>query len=460
MSQTVAKIKELTDHTYGTWSRQSAWTTPLLITDAEGVYFYDDTGKSYLDFSSQLMCSNLGHKNKAVIEAIIKQAEKLPYIAPGFANEAAMAAVEALRTVMPESLNKFFFSTSGTEANEAALKMVRQSKAPAYKVISRYHSYHGATPAGAAFTGDPRRWFAEQARCVVPGVRFAPDNYCYRCPFDLTYSDCKVQCARYLDYIIKEEGNVAAIIVEPVVGTNGRIVPPPEYYPILRRICDENDVLLIADEVMSGWFRTGKAFAIENWDVIPDILTTAKGSTAAYTPTGITVSSDRIAKYFEKELFCHGHTYAYHPLAASAIPAAVAEYKKLLNSGLPQKTSQHLKKKLYELGENHICVGDVRGIGHFWAFEIVKNRKTKEPFDVKADKLSGKPLMTAQIAGDAMKQGLYLAAWYDTLVIAPPLIITEDQIDEGLDILDRSLKIGDQQAVETDAPVSRSAEYK
>ncbi|MEJ2102813.1 MAG: aminotransferase class III-fold pyridoxal phosphate-dependent enzyme, partial [Desulfobacterales bacterium] len=163
---------------------------------------------------------------------------------------------------------------------------------------------------------------------------------------------------------------------------------------------------------------------------------------------------------FEKELFCHGHTYAYHPLAASAIPAAVAEYKKLLNSGLPQKTSQHLKKKLYELGENHICVGDVRGIGHFWAFEIVKNRKTKEPFDVKADKLSGKPLMTAQIAGDAMKQGLYLAAWYDTLVIAPPLIITEDQIDEGLDILDRSLKIGDQQAVETDAPVSRSAEYK
>jgi taurine--2-oxoglutarate transaminase len=460
MSQTVAKIKELTDHTYGTWSRQSAWATPLLITDAEGVYFYDDKGKSYLDFSSQLMCSNLGHKNKAVIEAIIKQAEKLPYIAPGFANEAAMAAVEALRTVMPEGLNKFFFSTSGTEANEAALKMVRQSKAPAYKVISRYHSYHGATPAGASFTGDPRRWFAEQARCVVPGVRFAPDNYCYRCPFDLTYPECKVQCARYLDYMIKEEGNVAAIIVEPVVGTNGRIVPPPEYYPILRKICDENSVLLIADEVMSGWFRTGKAFAMQNWDVTPDILTTAKGSTAAYTPTGITVSSDKVAQYFEKELFCHGHTYAYHPLTASAIPAAIAEYKKLFNSGLPQKTSRHLNKKLYELGEKHICVGDVRGIGHFWALEIVKNRKTKEPFDLKADKLSGKALMTAQIAGDAMKQGLYMAAWYDTLVIAPPLIITENQIDEGLDILDRSLKIGDQQAVETDVAVSRSSEYK
>ena len=460
MSQTASKIKELTDHTYGTWNRQSAWSTPLLITDAEGVYFYDDKGKSYIDFSSQLMCSNLGHKNKAVIEAIIKQAEKLAYIAPGFANEAAIEAVEALRAVMPKNLSKFFFSTSGTEANEAALKIVRQSKAPAYKVISRYHSYHGATPAGAAFTGDPRRWFAERARYVVEGVRFAPDHYCYRCPFDLAYPDCRVQCARYLDYMIKEEGNVAAMIVEPVVGTNGRIVPPPEYYPILRQICDENEVLLIADEVMSGWFRTGKAFAMEHWDVTPDILTTAKGASAAYTPVGITASTQKVAQYFEEELFCHGHTYAYHPLTASAIPAAVAEYKKLFKTGLPQKASRHLQQKLYELGENHICVGDVRGVGHFWALEIVKNRKTKEPFDYKVDKFSGKSLMAAQIAGDAMKQGLYLAAWYDTLVIAPPLIITEDQIDEAVDILDKSLKIGDQQAVQTDVAVSHSSEYK
>jgi taurine--2-oxoglutarate transaminase len=460
MSPAVEKIKELTNHTYGTWNRQKAWKTPLLITDAEGVYFYDEKGKSYLDFSSQLMCSNLGHKNQAVIEAIIKQAEKLPYIAPGFANEAAMAAVEALRSVLPESLTRYFFSNSGTEANEAALKMVRQSKAPAFKVISRYHSFHGATPTGAAFTGDPRRWFAEQARFTVPGVRFAPDNYCYRCPFDMTYPGCNVQCARYLDYMIKEEGNVAAMVVEPVVGTNGRIVPPPEYFPILRQICDKNNVLLIADEVMSGWFRTGKVLAIEHWDVTPDILTTAKGASAAYTPVGITASTEKVAQYFEEELFCHGHTYAYHPLTASAIPAAIAEYKKLFKSGLPQKASQHLQKKLYELGDNHICVGDVRGLGHFWALEIVKNRKTKEPFDTKADKFSGKALMTAQIAGDAMKQGLYLAAWYDTLVIAPPLIITEDQIDAAVDILDRSLKIADQQAVETDVAVSHSSDYK
>jgi len=459
MSAASARIEQLTAHTYGTWNRQQAWSTPLLITDAEGVHFYDAAGKVYIDFSSQLMCSNLGHKNPAVIEAIVKQAEKLPYIAPGFANEAAMAAVEALRTVMPPKLEKFFFSTSGPEANEAALKMVHQCKAPAYKVISRYHSYHGATPAGISFTGDPRRWYAEQARCTVPGVRFAPDHYCYRCPFALAYPDCEVQCARYLDYMIREEGNVAAIIVEPVVGTNGRIVPPPEYYPIVRRICDEHGVLLIADEVMSGWFRTGKAFAIENWDVTPDVLTTAKGASAAYTPVAVTASTGPVAAYFEKEVFCHGHTYAYHALAAAAIPAAVAEYKKLMESGLPQRVAVHLREKLYGLADRHICIGDVRGIGHFWALEIVKNRTTKEPFDTKAEKFSGKALMTAKIAAEAMQQGLYMAAWYDTLVIAPPLIITEQQIDEAVDILDRALEIGDREAEDTGAPASRSSEF-
>jgi len=460
MGEIENRIRTMAEHTYGTWNRQKNWQSPLLITDAEGIYFYDNTGKRYIDFSSQLMCSNLGHKNKVVIDAIVKQAEKLPYVAPGFITEILIEAVEALRSVFPEKLSKFFFSTSGTAANEAAMKMLRQSKFPSYKVISRYHSYHGATAVGQSFTGDSRRWYAELARTVVDGVVFAPDNYCYRCPFGITYPECNVQCARYIDYMIKEEGNVAAIIVEPIVGTNGRMIPPPEYYPIIRQICDEHDVLFVCDEVMSGWFRTGKTFAIQHWDVLPDILTTAKGASAAYTPVAITASTKEVANFFEEELFCHGHTFAYHALAASAIPAAISEHLRLFDSGLPQKASEHIKKRLYELADKHICVGDVRGIGHFWALEIVKNRKTKEPFDTKEDKFSGKALMTAKISGDAMKNGLYISSWYDTMVITPPLIITEEEIDEAIHILDKSLEIGDKEAIETDTPASRSCEYK
>jgi taurine--2-oxoglutarate transaminase len=259
--------------------------------------------------------------------------------------------------------------------------------------------------------------------------------------------------------MVREEGNVAAVIVEPIVGTNGRLIPPPEYYRMLRRTCDENQVMLIADEVMSGWFRTGTAFAIEHWGVTPDLITTAKGASAAYTPVAVTATGEKISRFFEDEVFCHGHTYAFHPLSAAAIPAAISELRKLMASGLPQRVSAHLKEKLYELADKHICVGDVRGIGHFWALELVKNRKSREPFATKAEKFSTKPLMTGRVAADAMQKGVYVSPWYDTLVIAPPLIITEAQVDEALGVLDQSLKVADQEAVETGTPVSHSTEY-
>jgi len=259
--------------------------------------------------------------------------------------------------------------------------------------------------------------------------------------------------------MVKEEGNVAAIMVEPVVGTNGRIVPPPEYFPILREICDKNGVLLVTDEVMSGWFRTGKLFAIQNWDILPDILTTAKGCTGAYTPAGITATSKDIADFFENETMSHGHTYAFHPLVLSAIPAAIAEYEKLMATGLPQKTSKHLQGKLYELADRHECIGDVRGIGHFWAVELVKNRKTKELFNPKVDKFTGASLLTEKVARDALQNGLFFNPWYDTLVIAPPLIITEEQIDEAIAVLDKSLEIADREVVSTGVAASRSSEF-
>jgi len=437
-------LEKLASHTYGTWRPQRDWKKPLFITRAEGVYFYDDTNRRYLDFSSQLMCSNLGHGNKKIIEAICEQARKLPYVAPGFVCEIKEKATEVLLGVMPQGLDKFFFSTSGTEANEAALKIIRQYMAPKYKIISRYRSYHGSTAGSIALTGDPRRWFAEPVN-KIPGVIFAPDAYCYRCPFGLEYPKCNIQCAEYIDYMIKEEGNVAAVFVEPVVGTNGIIVPPKEYFPRLREIADENEVLLVVDEVMSGWWRTGEWFAINHWNVKPDILTTAKGCTGAYTPLGITATRGEIKEYFEERFLSHGHTYAMHPLALSALPAAIEEYKKLKVTGLLKKVSGHLKMRLHELMARHECIGDVRGIGHFWAIEIVKNRKTKRPFNTKQDKASLKPLMTTRISKEALKKGLYIASWYNHFIVAPPLIITEEEVDEGIEILDEVLKIADKE---------------
>jgi len=452
-------VRKLAEHTFGTWNWQKAWQAPMLVTDAEGVNFYDAQGKPYIDFSSMLVCSNLGHKNPAIIDAIKEQAGKMCYVAPGFTTEIALEAVEAIRSLLPPGLSKLFFSTSGTEANDGALAMTRLSQAPAYKVVSRYHSFHGATPAGMAFTGDPRRIPMERTGYTVNGVMFAPDCYCYRCPFNLTYPECHTQCARYLDYMFAEDGNIAALIAEPVVGTNGRIVPVPEYFPLVREICDRHGVLLIADEVMTGWYRTGKAFAMDHWNVQPDILTTAKGCTSAYTPLGLTVANSAVADYFDNNLFCHGHTYAYHALALSAVPAAIAEYKKLAASGLMEEVAAHLKKKLFQLADNHDCIGDVRGMGHFWGLEIVKNRSTKEPFNTKQDKITGQPLMTAKIAAAAMQAGLYVMPWYDNLTIAPPLIITAEEVDQAMAILDEALKVGDAEAEATGIPASRSSEF-
>ncbi len=442
MTEITDMVQLMAEHTYGTWRPQKNWKSPLFVTRAEGVHFYDDQGKQYLDFASQLMCSNLGHGNEAIVEAVCKQAEKLPYVSPGFLCEMKAEATEALLSVLPEGVDQIFFSTSGTEANEAAVKIVRQYKAPKYKVIARYRSYHGSTATSLSLTGDPRRWYAERARSTVPGVVFAPDPYCYRCPFGLECPECGIQCAEYVDYMIKEEGNVAAMIVEPVVGTNGKIVPPPEYYPRLREICDENEVLLIADEVMSGWYRTGSVWALEHWGVQADIITTAKGCTGAYTPVGATATRTDIREFFEERVLNHGHTYAMHPLALAAIPAAVQEYQKLMETGLPGRVSQHIERELHALMDRHASIGDVRGLGHFWGIEIVKNRETKEPFNTKADKWV-KPLMTDKVSRAAMERGLYLHNWYDHFTISPPLIITEEQVKEGFAILDEVLEIAD-----------------
>jgi len=442
-SLTTEEIVELSArYTYGTWRFQKNWK-PMHLADAEGCWFTDGNGKKYLDFSAQLMCVSLGHKNRAVIDAIKEQAEKLPFAAPGFATEARAELCQALLEVLPKGLEKFYFSTSGTEANEAAIKIARMYTGK-YKIISRYNSYHGSTAAAIAATGDPRRWFVEPSG-KIDGVIFAPEVNCYRCPIKHTYPGCGIACADYIEHMIKNENNVAAIILEPVVGTNGVLVPPDEYFPKLRKICDENNVLIIADEVMSGWSRTGKWFAVDHWGIVPDILTTAKGITSAYVPLGLTATTNKIAEYFNDHFFAHGHTYEAHPMTLYPAVAAINEMKRLDLNNRSRIMGDYLQSKLLELKEKHACIGDVRGLGLFRCVELVKNRVTKEPFNTKNEKFEGKPLMVDKISAELMKNGLYLQSWVSHFIIAPPLIITEEEIDFAIDKLDSALMIADKE---------------
>jgi taurine--2-oxoglutarate transaminase len=431
-------------YTYGTWRHQKGWT-PREVIDADGCEFIDAAGNHYLDFSSQLMCSNLGHKNEAVIEAICEQARKLPFIAPSFTTETRAKLSKALLEVMPSGLDKFFYATSGTEANEAAFKIARQYTGK-YKIISRYTSYHGSTAGSIAATGDYRRYPIEPVG-KMEGVIFGPDAYCYRCPFGLKYPDCGIECADYLEYMIKHESNVAAVIVEPVVGTNGVLVPPDEYLPRLKEIAARHEVLMICDEVMSGWGRIGEWVAVNHWNVRPDILTTAKGITGAYVPLSVTATTRDIADYFEEHYFAHGHTYEAHPLTLAAGVASIQEYKRLGLIEHSRELGQYVGDRLRSLQDKHPSVGDVRGLGLFWALELVRDRKSKQPFNTREDKIAGKTLTVDRVASQCMKDGVYVVSWINNLIVAPPLIIGRKDIDRGIAALDKSLDIADHEII-------------
>ena len=448
MSET-AEVKTLTSEeisaitrqtNYGTWRFQKTWK-PLHIADAEGCWFTDGAGKRYLDFSSQLMCVNLGHKNPRVVEAIAEQARELAYVAPGYATEARARLSKKLLEVLPAGLSKFFFATSGTEANEAAFKIARMVTGKT-KIISRYRSYHGSPMASIAATGDPRRWAMEPGGKGA-GFVFAPETNCYNCPIKHTYPGCNVACADYIEHMIRNESDVAAIILEPVVGTNGVLVPPPEYFPRLREICDRFDVLMIADEVMAGWGRTGKWFSVEQWNVTPDILVTAKGITSAYVPLGLCATSAKIADYFEDHYFSHGHTYEAHPITLGPAVATIEEMQRLKLVERAAELEPYVREKLEELKMKHVSVGDVRGLGLFFAVEIVKNRATRQPFNTMLDKVEGRPLVVDQIAAKMMADGVAQQAWVSHFVIAPPLIVTKEELDLGIAALDRHLGIAD-----------------
>jgi taurine--2-oxoglutarate transaminase len=442
---TTEEVVQITrDTNYGTWRFQKGWN-PLHIVDAEGCTITDASGKQYLDLSAQLMCMNLGHKNQAVIDSIAQQAQALAYAMPGYATNARAELSKLLLEVLPAGLNKFFFTTSGTDANEAAFKIARMYTGKT-KIIARYRSYHGSTSASIAATGDPRRW-AMEPRGKGPGILFGPEVHCYKCPIKHTYPQCGIACVDYLEHMILNESDVASVLVEPIVGTNGVIVPPDEYMPKLRKLCDQTGVLLIADEVMSGWGRAGEWFAMNLWGVTPDILTTAKGITSAYVPLGLCATSEAIGAFFQDHYFAHGHTYEAHPMTLAPAVATIREMQRLDLVPRAKSLEPLVREKLEALKAKHRSIGDIRGKGLFWAVDLVKNRETKEPFNTYADKVSGRPLLVDQIAAKTLAEGVILQAWVSHFVIAPPLIISEADLTRGIDTLDRHLHLADELAV-------------
>ncbi|MCS7095145.1 MAG: aminotransferase class III-fold pyridoxal phosphate-dependent enzyme [Thaumarchaeota archaeon] len=430
-------------HLFGTWRKQKGWTPPH-IQRGEGCYVLDASGRSVLDFSSMLVCVNLGYSNKAIVEAVTAQINSLPYVIPSMTTDIKAEVAKLVKEVLPAELEKFFFATSGTDAIEAAIKIARL-KTGKPKILSRYFSYHGSTMGSIAASGEVRRWFVEHFG-KAGDVVFAPPPYCYRCPLKLKYPDCGIACVEVIDHIIKNEFGIAGIIFEPVVGTNGVIVPPKGYMERLQEIARENGVLLLDDEVMTGWFRTGKWFAVEHWGVKPDILITAKGLTSSYMPLAMTAVNKEIAEHFEDNFFAHGHTYEAHPVALAAAKAAIQEYRRLRIWENVERVGKHLERRLRELEERHRSIGEVRGIGMFWAIDLTKDRRTGEPFNVYADKYAGNQIMAERLAAEALKRGVYLLGYINNLVVAPPLIATESDVDKGVEVLDEVLKISDEEA--------------
>lgn len=422
------------EYVFGTWSYQSE-VQPTQVISSEGARFTDADGNEYIDFSSQLMCSNLGHSAEKVADAMAQQTHEGAYSAPGFTTEARARLGQKLAEVTPGNLSKTFFSTSGTEAVEAAIKIARFYTGK-QKIVSRYRSYHGATYGSISMTGDPRRQMAEPG---IPGAIKAPDPYAYGSTLD------PMESLEYIDEMLMLEGDtVAAILVEPIVGSNGILVPPDEYLPRLKQIAHNHEALLICDEVMSGFGRTGEWFGCDVFDVTPDIMTMAKGLSGAYVPLGATIVTDEIADHFEENMLVHGHTYAGHPVACSAGLAAINTYQEENLIEKSRETGEYLGERIDDLAEKHPSVGDTRGVGLFRGIELTKHPEKRAPFGERKDKMSKGTTVVDEVANTARENGTYVVNIINTLIVAPPLPITENEVDEAIDALDTALEVSDE----------------
>ena len=430
------------EHNFWSWSAQGS-VTPIPVKRAKGVYFWDADDKRYLDFNSMLMCVNIGHGDERVIEAIAQQARQLPFVAPSMTTKPRAVLGKMLSEITPGDLNHFFFTSGGAEANENAIKLARAYTGK-HKILARYRSYHGATAGAMSLTGDPRRLAWEPN--LMPGVVHFLDPYRYRSTFhrlnqDISEAEFTQDYLNNLEEIITYEGpqTIAAVILETVTGTNGIIIPPDGYLQGVRELCSTYGILLICDEVMSGFGRTGQWFAVDNWNVVPDLMTMAKGLTSAYAPLGAVAMRDDIAEFFQDKVFFGGLTYNSHPISMAA---AIATIKVMKEDNLIEHSQQMgtvLRRHLNDLGEQHPSVGEVRSIGLFSAIEVVKNRKTREPMAPYNDT---SPEMN-NLRQYLLDKGVYTFIHWNTILVNPPLIIKEEELAEGFQVLDEALEITD-----------------
>jgi len=433
-------VADARDYVLYSWSVQDA-INPIAVAGAEGRHFWDYDGKRYLDFASQLVNVSIGHQHPKVIAAIKEQADRLCTIGPPMASESRSRLGRLLAEVTPGDLQMSFFTNGGAEANENAIKLARWYTGR-HKVIARYRSYHGATAGAITLTGDPRRWAAEPG---IPGVVRMFDPYTYRCPAG--HPDPCPVCsgAPHLEEILQYEGadTVAAVILETVTGTNGILVPPDGYLQSIRETCDRHGILLICDEVMAGFGRTGTWFGVDNWNVVPDIMTVAKGINSGYVPLGAMIVREPIARWVRDKYFAGGLTYSGHPLACAS---AVASIEAFQEEGIVEQSAasgERFREKLGDLQAKHPSIGEVRGLGCFWGLELVKSRETREmlvPFNATGE--AAAPVM--RVAKAALERGLYLMVHWNVIMVCPPLTITPEELDEGVAILDEVLSIADE----------------
>jgi len=429
------KVKTLSSkYVLQSWSRQKD-LNPIPVKKAEGIYLYDYDGKRYTDMSAQLVNMNVGFGNEEIAEAIKKQAETYCYISPSYASETRAELAKMIVELLPDSFGKIFFTNGGTDANENAIKIATQYTGRK-KIFSRYRSYHGSSFGSGNLTGEPRRYPLEPG---IPGFIKFFDPYIYResITFESEEAATKYYLVKLREQIIYEGPEyIAAIVLETVTGSNGIIIPPKGYLPGVRKICDEFGILMICDEVMTGWGRTGKMFAFENFDVVPDIITFAKGVTCGYVPLGGVAVSKRIADHFEDHVLSCGLTYSGHPLACAAGVACVEYYKKIKILEHVNALGKVLAEELEHLKEHHACVGDVRYIGLFSCVELVKSKETKEPLVAYGKDPKG---IMGQILGMLKDKGFMTYTHENMVFICPPLIITAEQLKEELGKLDEVL---------------------